>query len=203
MKQTQYLAGFLLAGISACSPTPPPAAPPPPAPPAVAAPFALTAGITDIMKYLVDPSADALWESVGTYVDKRGTVNRQPHTDEEWAATRGRAITLAEAANLLMMDGRRVALPGHEVEDSGTAGNLTAAQAQEEIDRNREAFLGFARALNQVGTHMVDAADKKDAPALLNAGAALDEVCEGCHLKFWYPGQKIPRFPDEARETTH
>ena len=31
--------------------------------------------------------------------------------------------------------------------------------------------------------------------------AALDEVCEGCHLKFWYPGQHIPLFPDQAPET--
>jgi hypothetical protein len=34
----------------------------------------------------------------------------------------------------------------------------------------------------------------------MNAGAALDEVCESCHLKFWYPGQHIPPFPDEAPE---
>jgi hypothetical protein len=28
----------------------------------------------------------------------------------------------------------------------------------------------------------------------------MDQVCEGCHLQFWYPGQKIPLFPDQAPE---
>ena len=37
------------------------------------APFKLVAGITDIMRHEIDPSADALWDSVGTYVDKKGT----------------------------------------------------------------------------------------------------------------------------------
>jgi hypothetical protein len=47
---------------------------------------------------------------------------------------------------------------------------------------------------------MLKATDARDASELMNAGAALDEVCEGCHLKFWYPGQHIPRFPNEAPE---
>lgn len=152
------------------------------------------------MKYEVDPNADALWDAVGTYVDKHGTVVRQPRSDEEWSAAKGHAIVLAEAANLLLMDGRRVSVGGHEVEDAGTPGNLNAAQAQAAINANRTAFLGFVKALHEVADTMLQAAEAKDANALMNAGAALDEVCEGCHLKFWYPGQRIPRFPDEAPE---
>jgi hypothetical protein len=33
-----------------------------------------------------------------------------------------------------------------------------------------------------------------------NAGDTMDQVCEGCHLQFWYPGQNIPQFPDQAPE---
>jgi hypothetical protein len=192
---------LVCAPILACAPSPPPpqAAPPPAVKPAV--PVKLVAGITDIMRYEVDPSADALWDSVGTYVDKKGTEHRQPHTPEQWAEMRGRAIVLTEAANLLMLDGRQVATAGHEVEDSGTPGNLTAAQAQAAIDQNRQVFLGFAQALGDVAAQMVKATDDKDAAALLDAGAALDEVCESCHLKFWYPGQKIPPLPNEAPES--
>jgi hypothetical protein len=174
------------------------AAPPPAVKPVI--PFRLSAGITDIMRYEVDPSADALWDSVGTYVDKKGTENRQPHTAEQWNEMRGRAIVLVEAANLLMMEGRQVAAAGHDVEDSGTPGNLTAAQAQVAIDKNRTVFVGFARALGDVAAQMVKATEDKNAAALLESGAALDEVCESCHLKFWYPGQKIPPLPNEAPE---
>jgi hypothetical protein len=193
----------LLCGtIAACTQSPSPQALAAPSPaPQPAIPFKLVAGITDIMRYEVDPSADALWDSVGTYVDKKGTENRQPHTAEQWNEMRGRAIVLAEAANLLMMDGRQVATAGHEVEDSGTKGNFTAAQAQAAIDRDRAVFVGFAQALGDVAAQMVKATDDKNAAALLDTGAALDEVCENCHLKFWYPGQKIPRFPNEAPES--
>jgi hypothetical protein len=47
---------------------------------------------------------------------------------------------------------------------------------------------------------LLKAVEAKDTDAMMEAGATMDQVCEGCHLKFWYPGQKIPRFPDEAPE---
>jgi hypothetical protein len=31
---------------------------------------------------------------------------------------------------------------------------------------------------------------KKDANALWQAGGDLDEACEGCHLEYWYPGDR-------------
>ena len=34
--------------------------------------------------------------------------------------------------------------------------------------------------------------DKKDADALQDAGETIDEACEQCHLKYWYP----PNTPD-------
>jgi hypothetical protein len=37
---------------------------------------------------------------------------------------------------------------------------------------------------------MVAAADARNVQALFDAGNTLDQVCEGCHLKFWYPPQK-------------
>ena len=51
-----------------------------------------------------------------------------------------------------------------------------------------------------VGEELLKAADAKNSQGLMDAGATMDQVCEGCHLKFWYPGQRIPRFPDEAPE---
>jgi hypothetical protein len=110
-------------------------------------------------------------------------------------------VVLIEAANLLLMDGRRVAREGvQKIEDQGTPGNLSAEQSQKLIDENRSSFASFATALRTVGEQMLKAIDTKNPNDLMEAGAALDEVCEGCHLKFWYPGQKIPRFPGEAPE---
>jgi hypothetical protein len=88
-----------------------------------------------------------------------------------------------------------------KIEDQGTPGNLSAEQSQNLIDANRNSFASFASGLRVVGEQMLKAIDAKNPEDLMEAGAALDEVCEGCHLKFWYPGQRIPRFPNEAPET--
>jgi hypothetical protein len=171
-----------------------PAAPPAPA-------FNLVAGIQDIMALEVDPSADAIWDAVSTDVSKAGTKDNHPQTDKQWEELRDRALVLIEATNLLVMNGRHVAREGvQKLDDQGTPGNLSAEQSQQVIDANRSTFDGFATAMGVVGQQMLKAIDARNPQALMDAGAALDEVCESCHLKFWYPGQHIPRFPDEAPE---
>lgn len=158
------------------------------------------AGIQDVMASMIDPAADFLWESVSTTVTKGKMVEKQPRTNEEWAEVRRQAIILAEGANLLMMDGRHVVKEGATLEDHGTAGNLTAAESEQAIGKNRDSFLSFAKALRDVGASMLVAADAKNPQGIIDAGDTMDQVCEGCHLKFWYPGQKIPLFPDQAPE---
>ena len=194
----------LAAGLAACEKQQPAQAPVAPAaavaPKAESPPFQPTAGVKDIMAFMVDPAADALWEAVSTLETAKGIEERFPKTDEEWRVQRGRAIALMESGNLLLMEGRRVAMEGHTLEDHGTPGNLTAEDSEKAIAAQRATFVGFARALHDVGYDMLKAIEKKDPPALMDAGAALDEVCEGCHLKFWYPGQVVPHFPDQAPE---
>ncbi len=158
------------------------------------------AGIQDVMAGMIDPAADFLWASVSTTVSGKETVEKQPRTDQEWAEVRRQAIILAEGANLIMMDGRHVVKEGGALEDHGTPGNLTAAESEEAIAKNRGSFLAFAQALRDVGASMLAAADAKNPQGLIDAGDTMDQVCEGCHLQFWYPGQKIPLFPDQAPE---
>src|ERR1700728_117785 len=76
---------------AACSQHTPPATGP--AHPAAAAPpLEAVATTQDIMRYEVDPSADAIWDSVGSITTDSGTVERQPRTDAEWAALRRDAV---------------------------------------------------------------------------------------------------------------
>ena len=192
-------AASLLAG---CNPAEAPSVPGPnaAAAPAVASDLRPTAGIQDIMAYMIDPAADFLWESVSTTVTEAGTNEHQPRTDEEWDQVRKQAIILTEAANLIMMEGRHVAREGAKLEDHGTPGNLTAEESEREIKANRATFISFAQALHDVGKSMLAAADTRNTQAILDAGDTMDTVCESCHLKFWYPGQKIPQFPNQAPE---
>lgn len=165
-----------------------------------AAPLKPIAGVQDVMALMIDPAADFLWESVSTTVTADKTVEKQPRTDEEWLEVRRQAIILAEGANLLMMEGRHVVKEGGQLEDHGTPGNLSAEESEQAIAANRGSYIAFAQALRDVGASMLAAADARNPQGLVDAGDTLDQVCEGCHLQFWYPGQKIPAFPDQAPE---
>jgi len=158
------------------------------------------AGIQDVMAHMIDPAADFLWESVSTTVTKGRVDEKRPLTDEQWSAVRGQAIILTEGANLILMTGRHVVKEGGKLEDHGTPGNLSAEESEAAIKTDRATFVAFAEALRDVGVSMLAAADSHNPQAMLDAGDDMDRVCEGCHLKFWYPGQKIPPFPDEAPE---
>jgi hypothetical protein len=193
MNTFRLIAFTLVTVLAGCQKSSPPAATPATTPPS---PFRITATIQDLMKYEVDPAADSLWASVSTTVTASGTVEKQPRTPEEWDAVRRHAIILTEAANLLVMDGRRVAAPGKKLEDEGIQGILTAAEAQQAIDSNHAAFVEFAHALHRVGEQMVKAIDEQNPQGMIDAGETLDQVCEGCHGTFWYPNQVIPEFPD-------
>ena len=167
---------------------------------AVASPLKPIAGIQDVMAGMIDPAADFLWGSVSTTVEHGNTVEKQPRTDAEWAEVRRQAIILAEGANLILMDGRHVVKEGMHLEDHGTPGNLTAEESEQAIAADRATFVAFSQALRDVGASMLAAADARNPQGIIDAGDTMDQVCEGCHLKFWYPGQKIPQFPDQAPE---
>jgi len=192
-----------VAGVSACQKTEVTAAAPPPAAaqpaPAAASPapaFQITASIQELMDAVIDPSADALWDSVSITTTKKGTVFHQPHSDEEWQEARRHAIALIEGTNLLVMDGRRLVAPGSPVLDQGTSGVLSAEEGQKKFAELHTTFVQFAKALREAGTQMLTAIDKKDPTAMMNAGSAMDGICESCHLTFWYPNQVIPPLPD-------
>lgn len=179
--QWSLLVGGLMFLIAACN-TPPPS--PPPAAPL----FKPTATIKDLMDSVVDPAADALWESVATIVSAKGTEERQPRTDEEWATLRHSAVRLVEASNLLLVEGRKAARPGHKSEFPGI--ELEPEQVEKLISDDRVAWVKLAGALHDAALPALTAIDGKSAPALLDAGEGIDVACENCHLKYWYPLEK-------------
>jgi hypothetical protein len=178
--------------VSAVS-SPTAALPTPAAPP----PFLITASIQELMDAVIDPAADALWDSVGITVTSKGTEMRQPRSDEEWQEARRRAIALIEGTNLLIMDGRKLVAPGSTVLDQNTQGVVSPKEGQELLESKHQTFVQFSRALHDVGEQMLKAIDSKDPAGMMSAGAAMDGVCENCHLTFWYPHQVIPELPPE------
>jgi hypothetical protein len=171
----------LALGLSACS------KPPTPQP---------QVSIRDIMVSEIDPSADALWASVGSTVTAAGTVDHSPQTDADWQTVRRYAVTLTEAPNLLAMPGRQVAATGQTTDDKGVPGILSPPEIQAQIEADPAKFARLAAALQAAGLMAVSAVDTKNPTALIDAGAALDEACEACHRTYWYPHSPEPKAPE-------
>ena len=147
--------------------------------------FHPTAAIEEVMRYIIDPAADSIWNAVVVEVTPQGTHERVPSTDLEWAALRGHAMTLIEGTNLLLMDGRRVAAPGSRSEMPGV--DLEPEQIEALLAEDRLAWNAFVSGLYETGLTVLAAVDAKDTEALLVSGDALDLACENCHTRYWSP----------------
>jgi len=160
-------------------------APPPPPEAAAGPPYAPIVSIEEVMRYMIDPAADALWESVVTEVTDSGVHEVKPESDEDWERLRGAAVTLSEATNLLLMENRRVAAEGSVSELPGV--DLEPEQIEALLAENRQAWTQFVQGLQASGLTILEAIDAQDVDALLVAGDGLDLACENCHQRFWYP----------------
>jgi hypothetical protein len=144
--------------------------------------------IAEIMESMVMPAAQALWEAVGVDVTEKGEIEKKPETDEQWAQLRAAAVTLAEATNALLVPGRHAAPVAAPAADSDA--ELAPAEIEALLAKQRPAWVAHAQALRVTAMQALAAVDARDIDKISDAGGAIDEACEGCHLQFWYPEQK-------------
>jgi hypothetical protein len=150
--------------------------------------------VKDVMKGIVDPTSKAIWDAVGTESGPKGLVEKAPKTDEEWAVLEHSALSLAEAANLLKVPGRHVALPEQaNAKSQPGAPELTPAQIEEKVNKDRGAWDSKADALRMTATKAIAAAKAHDKDAILNVGEEIDNACESCHKVYWYPDDAAPK----------
>jgi hypothetical protein len=140
--------GFIIA--SARTPQVEAAAPPAPA-------LTPVATVRQIMVGIVTPAAYTVFDSVSTIVDAKGVQEKQPKTDEGWAAVGSGAAALIESANLLLMGNRPV--------DQGD-------------------WVKMTRAMADAGQTALKAANDKSPEGILAAGEAINKTCDDCHQKY-------------------
>ncbi len=150
--------------------------------------YRATATVQEIMKSIIDPSADVVWGSVGTIMDAEGTHERAPQTEEEWAEVRRHIITLIEASNLLLVPGRRVVAPGEKLEEGANI-MLSIEEIQALMEEDRESWDRLSLGLHDAAMASLAAADARNAEAIFTTGGELYESCEQCHNKYWYPAE--------------
>lgn len=159
-------------------------------------PFRITGSFKDIMLGEINPAAENLWTAVSTQSDEAGVHEKRPQTDEDWLALRHQAVILTEATNLLLMDGRPILSTNQGVKDQGLPGINGPDEIHHAIESDRATFVKLVHALQDAGSAALQAIEKKDVDALIEAGSGIDTACENCHLKYWYPA------PDQAKAKT-
>ena len=122
-----------------------------PAPPE--SPFRPVADVGQLMRTIIDPAADVVWDSVGTIVTEEDgeivTDSWQPESDVVSGA-----MMLTESANLLMMDGRA---------------------------RDQDTWMQMSQGMVAAGMLAVEAAESQNVDAIYEVSATVYNSCDSCH----------------------
>jgi hypothetical protein len=182
---------------SRCS-SPKPSTPPAPAAP-VRTEMKAVVSVKELMRFTIDPIADNVFDAVTWDITKKGVVETVPKTDEDWEKVKIGAVTLAEGIYLLKIP-RPMAPPGDLNNSTGpNPPELSPAQIQAKLDADPVLWDAKIEALRNAALQVLEIADKRDAKELFQAGEDLDKACEGCHLEYWYPGDRKAVEDDERQ----
>jgi cytochrome c556 len=190
MKRFSKCVGLTMLLSVACSPSKP-ASPPPsaPVPQKLWGDMKPVVSVKELMKYMLDPASDNIFDAVKIVTTKKGTIEQVPKTEEDWEKVRIGAVTLAEGAYLLKVP-RPFAPSGDN--NSNTTGpdatELTPAQIEEKRAKDPVLWEAKIEALRNVGLEVIEIVKNKRTPELWDASYNLDQACESCHLQYWYPG---------------
>jgi hypothetical protein len=171
----------------ACS-SPKPAAAPPPAS-ELWGDMKSVVSVKELMRDMLDPIADNIFDAVSIVVDRKGTVETIPRNEADWDKIRVGGVTMAEGVYLLKVP-RPFTPPGDENNSTGPdAVELAPAQILAKLKKDPVEWNARIEALRNVGLQVMDIVKRKDVNELWDAAENLDLACEGCHRTYWYPGE--------------
>jgi hypothetical protein len=161
--------------------------------------------VKELMRDMLDPAADNIFDAVKIVYTKTGTIETAPKTEKDWEKIRIGAVTLAEGVYLLKIP-RPFAPPGDENNSAGAAATeLSPAQIKAKLEADPVLWNAKIEALRNVGLEVMEIVKAKRVEELWDAGHNLDQACESCHIQYWYPGdvallKKIDREIQERYE---
>jgi hypothetical protein len=135
-RRLSVAAGVFVVGIlmSECSSSKP--SPPPPHATQLWGDMKPVVSVKDLMRDMLDPLADNIFNSVSVTVDTNGTREKLPKTEEDWEKIRTGGVAMAEGAYLLKVR-RPFAPPGDENNSTGPdAVELSPAQIMAKVERD-------------------------------------------------------------------
>jgi len=111
--------------------------------------------INHVMVAQIDHASHALWDA--------GLSDQRPETDEDWRELQHHAIQVASGGTFIALGGTGQADPGYV---------------------RLVGWSDYAQEMTDSAVAAMRAADNQDLDALLAAGDALIQSCEGCHQEF-------------------
>lgn len=143
------------------------------------------------MKNVVAVQTQVVWDIGNQAQDDQGNPDASKLAAADWTRIIDAATKVRQASQTLAQaDHVQAAAPGMKIEGEGNSGALGANQVQALIDKDPAGFRAMSQALAGSMEQIGAAAKAKDAAKLFEVSGALDQVCESCHMKFWYPEQK-------------
>jgi cytochrome c556 len=164
--------------------------------------------VKELMRDMIDPIADNIFDAVGITTDDKGTHERVPTSEADWEKIRIGAVTMAEGAYLLKIP-RPWTPPGDNNDSEGPdAPELSPAEIEAKVKADPVEWNARIEALRNVGLEVLDIVRRKDVAELWDASENLDTACEACHRSYWYPKEdaqfyeKLDRRLRELPQTT-
>jgi hypothetical protein len=146
--------------------------------------------VKELMRYMLDPASDYIFDAVKIVTTKNGTVEKLPRTDEDWEKLRIGAVTLAEGVYLLKIQRPFAPAGDHNNTTGPDATELTPDQIKAKVEHDPVLWNAKIEALRNVGLEVLEIVKTKKTDELWEASYNLDQACESCHIQYWYPGDK-------------
>ena len=145
----------------------------------------------EVMAGSIDPVADVIWEASSKAYGEDGNAQAGLLAAKDWDDIAQAARKLHDGAGIIIANpDLQVMKPGTKILDEGTVPEaVTAAQVEGYVARDRPGLTAHARELSRIALAIEAAAKTRNPATVVKLSEDLDEVCESCHKRFWYPDQ--------------
>ena len=146
----------------------------------------------EVMTGSIDPVADVIWTLSSKAYGDDGNAQPGLLSDADWRGIAQAARKLHDGAAIIVANpDLEVVRPGTKILDEGTVPEaVTAAQVESYVARDLAGLADHARKLSDIALRIEAVAKARDPATTVKLSEELDNVCEACHQRFWYPDQK-------------
>src|SRR5215510_8082392 len=92
--------------------------------------------VKELMRDMIDPASDFVFDAIGTTITKKGRVERMPKTDADWERIRIGAVTMAEGVYLLKIPRPFAPAGDNNDSDGPEPAELSPAQIKAKLEHD-------------------------------------------------------------------